>query len=194
MKLHDNSRLGEQLKARLLRELDRLAVLKQQISEIKKQQAKMLCAQAKPEDPSWLGMVRRLTELRGVGMTSAWVLVLEGFAWREFKNRRQVGGYIGLTPTPYQSGDSNHDQGISKAGNVWMRKLAVQLGWGWLRWQPMSETAGRFKKFAHAKRQRRVGIVVVARHLMIDLWRYACLGQLPKGATLSQDKLLEQAA
>lgn len=193
MRQYDGRPLGEQLKARLLRELDRVGLVQEQMAEISKQQARMLYARPKEDDPEWLGMMRRLMQLRGVGVTSAWVLVLEAFAWRDFKNRRQVGGYVGLTPTPYQSGGSGYEQGISKAGNVWMRKLSVQLAWGWLRWQANSDTAQRFAKFSAKPRQRRVGIVLVARRLMIDLWRYACAGQLPAGAVLSVDKALELA-
>ena len=64
---------------------------------------------------------RQLLRLRGIGENSAWLFAMEFFAWREFQNRRQVGALAGLTPTPYQSGGTDREQGISKAGNRQLR-------------------------------------------------------------------------
>jgi transposase len=91
---------------------------------------------------------------------------------------------MGLTPTPYQSGDGCHEQGISKAGNKGLRRVAIQVAWSWVRWQPESELTKWFTvRFATGgRRQRRVGIVALARKLMIALWHYAVSGQLPTGA------------
>ena len=50
-----------------------------------------------------VALVRRLLQLRGIGDNAAWLFVMELFAWREFRNRRQVGG-IGMVGTPYKSG------------------------------------------------------------------------------------------
>src|SRR5262249_32979329 len=90
-------------------------------------------------------------------------------------------GCTGLTPTPYQSGHSDHEQGIDKAGNVWLRRVAIQLAWSWVRWQPNSELTVWFnEKFARGgRRQRRVGIVAVARKLVILLWRCTTGAELP---------------
>jgi transposase len=74
--------------------------------------------------------------LKGIGLTSAWVFVCEFFGWRKFRNRREVGALAGLVPMPYQSGSSDHEQGISKAGNAWLRTMAIEIAWSWLRWQP----------------------------------------------------------
>jgi len=194
MKLRSGSKLGEQLKQRLLRESQRLELVAQQIKDLKKQQLEILRTPAKADDPPWVTMIRRLEQLRGIGVTSAWILVLEAFAWRDFSNRRQVGAIVGLTPTPYQSGTTAYEQGISKAGNVWMRKVSVQLAWLWLRWQPASASAKWFRRFSNSKRQRRTGVVGVARRLMIDLWRYTCKDEIPPGAVLSGDAAIKMAA
>jgi transposase len=61
--------------------------------------------------------VRRLLKLKGIGVNGAWLLVEEFFAWRQIKNRRELGSLAGLAPTPYSSGESRREQGISKAGN-----------------------------------------------------------------------------
>ena len=93
-----------------------------------------------------------------------------------------------MTSTPYQSGNTLHEQGIDKAGNVWLRRVAIQLAWSWVRWQPHSQLTRWFnEKFASAgRRQRRVGIVAVARKLLIALWRYALGAPLPD-AMIGQD-------
>ena len=86
--------------------------------------------------------------------------------------------------TPYNSGDSERDQGISKAGNRRVRTLMVELAWGWLRWQPQSKLARWFAERTgpSGKRHRRVMIVAVARRLLIDLWHFVEHGVVPEGA------------
>ena len=112
--------------------------------------------------------------------------VMEFFAWREFRNRRQVGGLAGLTDTHYQSGDLQHEQGISKAGNRWVRALAINTAWAWLRFQPASALARWYEnKFGNgSSRVRKIGIVALARKLLIAFWRYLETGLIPEGAVL----------
>jgi transposase len=89
-----------------------------------------------------------------------------------------------LVPTPYQSGDSHRDQGISKAGNRQVRTLLVELAWSWVRWQPASAFSQWFqRRFGQGnQRTRKIGIVAVARKLVIALWRYLEEGEIPEGA------------
>jgi transposase len=131
-------------------------------------------------------MVQRLMQLKGVGEVSAWLLTMELFSWRRFRNRREVAGILGLTATPRASGDGRREQGISKSGSALLRGLALELAWCWLRYQPRSELSHWFRRrFAGGgSRQRRIGIVAVARRLMIALWRYVETGQVPAGAML----------
>ena len=114
------------------------------------------------------------------------MFVQEFFGWRNFDNRRQVGASAGLTPTPYDSGGIRHEQGISKAGNWRIRTMGVEIAWCWLRFQPRSKLSLWFnKRFAQGgKRMRRIGIVAMARRLLIDLWRYLEHGIIPEGAVL----------
>ena len=92
----------------------------------------------------------------------------------------------GLTPTPYQSGESNHEQGISKAGNIYVRWIMVELAWSWLRYQPNSALSRWYlKRFGRGnRRQQRVGVVALARKLLIELWRYVEQGDTPKRAAV----------
>jgi hypothetical protein len=52
---------------------------------------------------------------------------MEFFGWREFKNDKQIGTLAGLTPTPYDSGGYQREQGIGKDGNKRVRTLAVEM-------------------------------------------------------------------
>ena len=129
---------------------------------------------------------RRLERLKSIGPKSSRVLSAEVFGWRTFANGKQVGAMAGLTPTPSQSGDTRTEQGISKAGNRRVRRVMIELAWLWLRWQPNSELSLWFeRRFAHGgRRMRRIGIVAMARKLLIALWRYVEHGVIPEGAEL----------
>lgn len=141
---------------------------------------------AAPAATALVAQAQHLATLKGIGKTSAWVFAMEGLAWRAFRNRREVGAFPGLTPTPYQSGTMAREVGISKAGNVRMRAMLNQISWGWLRYQPDSALSRWFEtRFAHAgARARRIGIVAVARKLVIALWRYLTQGVMPDGAVV----------
>src|SRR4026209_2168414 len=101
----------------------------------------------------------------GVGLGSSWIFVMELFGWRRFQNRRELAAAVGLTPTPYNSGDSSREQGISRAGNRRIRKMLIEIAWAWLRFQPHSKLSQWYEqRFAKAgKRMRRIGIVATAR-------------------------------
>jgi len=132
-------------------------------------------------------VARQLVTLRSVGEASAAVFSAEMFGTRVFHNRRQVGALMGLVPVPYRSDQRVQDQGISKAGRGSLRGLAIQIAWCWVRWQPDSALTRWFeRRFAAAgKRARRIGIVALARKLMIALWRYVEQGLVPEGARLT---------
>jgi transposase len=168
----------------LVRESERLALAKSQIRALEEEQLRVIEAQGKQE-----GVVQKiwlLSLLRGIGAGSAWLLVMEYFGWCKFRNRRQVAGCAGLDPTPYDSGESRREQGISKAGNKRVRWLMVELAWSWLRYQPGSALSRWFQeRFGQGgKRHRRIGIVALARRLLVALWRYVDHGILPEGAQL----------
>ena len=131
-----------------------------------------------------LEQMRQLMGLKAVGARTAWILVMELFSWRAIKNGKELGSLVGLTPVPYDSGKSKREQGISKAGNRHVRCLMVELAWMWLRWQPTSALSQWYeRRFGPGnKRARKVGIVALARKLLIALWRFVDQGELPEGA------------
>jgi transposase len=177
--------LPAEVQARLARADARLHGLAAQIAALEAQQAAVPApADAAPTPTA--GALRRLVQLKGVATTSASVLLDEGLLWREFRNRRQLGGLLGLAPTPYASGESQRDQGISRAGNARLQSISIQLAWNWVRWQPQSALTQWYQaKFGTGKRARRIGIVAVARKLVIALWRYVTTGVVPTGAIVN---------
>ncbi len=185
IRLWDGTPLRAGLQGRIHRELAHLLFLRDQIRTLRRQRKSALCGKDQNPAPD-LEKIRQLHRLRAIGEVSAWLLVRELFGWRQFKNRRQVGSLSGLTPTPYQSGDTNFEQGISKAGIVPVRQIAIELAWCWLQYQPNSKlTCWYNQRFALAgKKARKVGIVALARRLLIELWRYLETGVLPEGAEL----------
>lgn len=167
------------LRIEIEREHARLSLVKAQMNALQAAQHQEIADGRQPQ-------VAALSQLRAIGAKGAWVLVKEVFGWRRFANRREVAGCLGLAPTPYASGDSQIEQGISKAGNKRARTLLVELAWKWLTLQPDSALTQWFnQRFAGAgKRSRRVGIVALARRLAIALWRYLEHGEIPVGAVL----------
>ena len=169
-----------QLRARVAREWENVALVTTQIHALERARRLELRQHA----DSAVTLVRRLLQLRGIGEHTAWLFVTERFAWRQFRNRREVGGITGLVGTPYRSGLLTHEQGISKAGNKRVRSLAIQIAWSWLIYQRHSAlTQWYTARFARGGPvARKIGIVAVARRLVIDLWRYLDAGVIPKGA------------
>ncbi len=178
----DGRPLGVGLKGQLTREQERLRQVEVQIAALEDEQDERL---KRADDPTMEQMLVLMT-LCGLGCKSGWVLVKEFFAWRSFRNGKEVGAASGMAPTPYNSGGSQREQGISKSGNPRIRTLMIQLAWRWLRFQPNSKLSRWFEhRFAQGgRRMRRIGIVAVARKLLIALWRYLDQGVVPEGARL----------
>jgi transposase len=178
----DCAKLPPSLHRRLLREFERWQLINRQIDELERERSAKIRQQTTPQ----IEKVRRLLNLKGIGQNGAWLLVHEFFGWRQFRNRRELGSLAGLTPTPYDSGESRREQGISKAGNRRVRWMMNELAWGWLRYQPTSELSKWYRRrFGQGnKRLRKVGIVALARKLLIALWKYVEGGEAPEGAVV----------
>ena len=159
--------LGAGIQARIRIQIELFHQVGQPIGALEKQRRE----QVRQGEGKKLDQIRLLESLKGVGIKGAWTLVMEAFGWREFRNRRQVGACLGMTPCPYQSGSSHREQGISKAGNRWCRDVLGELAWTWVQYQPNSELTLWFEqRFAQAgPRARKVGIVALGRKLVIQL-------------------------
>jgi len=182
VRMWDGSPLPQRFGQRVVVEYDRLCFVREQIAAVERERRRLL---REGEDRA-AEVARKLYKMRAVGESSAWTFSTELFSWRHFSNRKQVGSISGLTGTPYASGDSDQEQGISKAGNKRVRAVAIELAWCWLRYQPQSKLSLWFeKKFAGGgKRLRKIGIVGLARKLIIALWRWVDQDVLPEGAVL----------
>ena len=178
----DDRELPVDMKGRLVREYQRLRMVDDQIKALEKEKTQRL---SNP-DTVKLRQVAQLRSLYGIGTVSSWAFVMEFFGWREFRNRREIAALAGLAPTPYDSGGVVREQGISKAGSTRIRTLAIEIAWAWLRFQPQSKLSRWYmERFAGGgSRMRRIGIVAMARRLLIDLWRYLEHGVIPEGARL----------
>jgi transposase len=191
VKTGDGQPFPTQLRQRLLREFERLQLVVRQMRELEQQRAKLYRQALREEGPlpRWQELANFLRHLNGIGDTAALTLATELFAWRDLQNRRQVAALAGLTPSAFQSGSSvDQEQGISKAGRGALRKLLVEIAWGWTFFQLDSELTHWFmRRFGHGNsRQRRIGIVALARKLLVALWKYVKGGEVPQGATFSK--------
>ena len=182
VRLWNRASLPPGLRARLEREYAAFQHTNQRIKELEGERRELIRTSDHPSDVK----VRALLQLRGIGENSAWLFVKEFFGWRVFRNRREVGSLAGLAPTPFNSGGQKREQGISKAGNRPVRGMIIEIAWGWLRHQPDSELSLWYQeRFGHgSKRMRKIGIVALARKLLIALWRYVETGEIPAGAQL----------
>jgi transposase len=173
-------------RARLAHDWAVLQAVEQQLEAVAAARA---TARVDPTTPTGRA-VAALQRVRAIGAGGAWVLATEIFGWREIRNGRELGALVGLVPALYQSGATQHDRGITRAGNAHVRRLMVQLAWGWRRWQPESALAQWYeRRFARGgARLRRIGIVALARKLLVALWRYVDHGVAPEGAVFKQQR------
>ena len=178
----DGAPLPSALRTRLKRAWQQVGFLTAHIQTLEAERRALL---RRREDPV-IAQVRQLFTLRGIGVHSAWLYVMAFFAWRDFQTPKQVGALAGLTPTPYQSGQSRRELGIAKAGNRPIRAMAIEIAWAWRRFQPDSALSQWYERRfgAGSARLRKLGMVALARKLLIALWRFVKTGVLPEGAVL----------
>jgi transposase len=126
-----------------------------------------------------------LQRLKSLGPAFTGTFASEVF-YKDFHNRREIAAYCGLAPSPWRSGQTNREQGISKAGNPRARAKAIELAWLWLRHQPDSALSRWFHERTGQGRGRirRIAIVALARKLIVALWRFLTTGLVPEGAVL----------
>ena len=179
----DGTPLPPDLLARLLREHARWTLAVRHAKDLSNLRIRLIRRDETPQ----VDLVRRLLELRAIGLSSAWLFVREFFGWRSIDNRRQLAALAGLCPTPYHSGASEREQGISKAGNRRLRRMLVEIAWCWVRLQPQSDLSRWYvARFAQGNaRARKIGIVALARKLLTALWKYLKDGELPGGALVT---------
>jgi transposase len=174
--------LPDRLRRELEREYARLALIEAQLREVEKERDT-----ADAQDPVVERKRQMLVAVHGVGGTSAAILAREVFA-RSFASRRQLGSYLGLTPSAYDSGSVTRSQGISKAGNSWARRILIEVAWLWQKYQPASPLSSWYlqKTTGQSSRIRRIMLIALARKLAISLWRYLETGLIPEGVVMAR--------
>ncbi len=179
----DGRELGRFIFLELCRQFERLDLVHSQLKSLEKERIQACETEGAINDS---GKIRVRKQLDGIGEVGATQLVAEVYH-RTFKNRKHLASYLGLSPSPYSSGEVHRDQGISKAGNKQARVMLVELAWCWLKYQPQSELTRWYRaRFSgHGSRSGKVGIVALARKLAIAFWRFIEDGVVPEGATLA---------
>lgn len=177
----DGRPVSKHLKAEVCRELDRLELILKQIKAVEAERDALIVQ----ETPATPKEATALLGIRGIGPEFATILYTEGL-FRHFDNRRQIASYAGLAPSPWQSGNVNRDQGVSKAGNPRLRATMVELAWLWLRHQPRSALSCWFKEriAQNGGRLKKPMIVALARKLLVALWKYVSSGVVIEGAIM----------
>jgi transposase len=168
--------------AELERDLARLRFIREQSRAIEKTRVTKL-TESPHHQPH--AMVLMLAQVRGIGIETADMLVNEVLC-RDLRDRRAVARYAGMTGSPDESGAKRREQGLAKAGNSRVRRGMLQLAWRWLMFQKDSALSQWYKaRTEHApERTRKTMIVALARKLLIALWRYTTIGEIPEGVVL----------
>jgi transposase len=182
--------LPERLRHELEREYQRLELVQRQLRAVEEERDN-----ADAQDPAVERKRELLCTLQGIGNASAAILAREVFA-RSFASRRQLGSYLGLTPSAYDSGSTTRCQGISKAGNSWARRVLIEVAWLWRKYQPDSPLSRWYaqRTSGQSPRIRRIMLVAMARKLAISLWRYVETGLVPDGTVMTKTILHRSAA
>lgn len=184
--------LGEHRKRRIKRLLNRYRLLTEQIKELEDLQKQHV---RENHQSKTVQIINHLRAFTGIALNTAWQLSLEAFAWRAFQNRGEIGGCFGLDPSHYNTGETEKDQGISKAGSTRLRSLAIQVAWNWVQYQPDSQLTRWFKKKFNQndKDDKKRGIVALARKLMIRLYKWATdpKAAKPWGSVFNKKNLLK---
>jgi transposase len=183
LRCYDGTQLPSDAMDELKRIMVRHHILSDQLKEIEAARERMVTA-AEPDCAAQ--QIQMLACLFGLGLATATGLVREVFC-RTFRDRKAIASFVGLTGTPFSSGGTEREQGISKNGNPRIRRLLLQLAWRWQRMQPDSALSCWFaERTAGAKgRIRKIMAVALARKLLVALWRYVQTGVVPEGVVLA---------
>jgi transposase len=113
---------------------------------------------------------------RNMGKLTYEVIEGEVKDWNNFKNRRQIASYSGLTGGVSGSGEKSADLSITKSGNRRLSSCLVECSWRIVLHQPKYWLVQKWKHVllnpkAHARR-RKQAIVAFARQFLVDLWKW----------------------
>lgn len=167
--------------AELQRELEHLRFIKEQITQI--EQARLEQLEQAPQE-GLNATTLDLSRVRGLGIETADMLSSEVLT-RDYSDQRAIARYVGLTGSPDESGSRRREKGLAKAGNARVRRGMIQLAWRFRQHQKDSGLVQWFEACVAAGKKRKTMIVALARKLLIALWRFVTLGEVPDGVILA---------
>ncbi len=168
--------------AELRRAMSRLAFVRDQIKEIETQREEKIKQERTSEHHVIVG---QLATIHGLGVDTADMLAGEIF-FRDIPDRRALARYGGLTGSPDESGRKRREKGLARSGNPRVRNGMIQFAWRFLMFQPDSALARWYRERTLDGRAdiRKKMIVALARKLLVALWKFITLGEIPEGVTL----------
>lgn len=151
----------------LERLVDRFELYKKEIGKLDKALRELA------NEPRYRAAHRELRNIPGVGLVVAMSFLTEMGDLLRFENRRQVGAYLGLCPTAYESGEANDRKGrITRQGPSRLRKLLCQAAWVSVRHCP--DAAASYERIKQGQKKRtKKATVALMRKLAIKMWHRA---------------------
>jgi transposase len=123
--------------------------------------------------------IERLTKLKGVGLLSALVFLVEMGDLKRFANRRKLAAFIGLVPSSHESGESSDRKGhITHQGPARVRFVLCQAVWNRVRYDP-DERAFYQRLVAKNPKHKKIAVVASMRRLAIKMWHESVAAKVP---------------
>ena len=142
--------------------------------------------------------VERLQALRGVGLIAAVTFMVEVGDVRRFQNPRRLMAYLGLVPSERSTGDSVRRGGITKAGNVRVRRVLAESAWTYryparvgkekyfatrhlpeavleTAWKAQARLTKRYRALTARGKRSTIAVTAVARELVGFMWAIALM-------------------
>jgi transposase len=122
------------------------------------------------EQPRYAARAAKLQAIKAVGVLTSLVFLTEMGDLDRFKNRRQVGAYLGLVPSSFETGEANDRKGhITHQGPARVRFVLNQAVWNILRLDPRErEVYDRI--VAKNPKHKKIAVVALMRRLAVRLW------------------------
>jgi transposase len=135
-------------------------------------------------DPRWAWQVQKLRAFRGIQTLTALGLISEIGDFARFSHPRELASWLGITPTEYSSGDSQHRGHITKSGNRHARRLLVEAAWHYRHpprrpasgpvtdraWNAQVRLHHRYRHLIAQGKRPTVTTVAIARELAAFIW------------------------
>jgi len=121
-------------------------------------------------EPELARCIQYLMTVSGIGWITASQLLARIGDWRELRNIRQLGGFLGVVPTEHSTGEGAHRGAITRTGDARLRAKLIQAAWAAIRQDAELRHFFRTVCQRHPPdRGPRIAIVAVARKLSVRI-------------------------